>query len=138
MAAKTTPHLTHVARPCADLDRTIDFYERYGELHVVHQRVDDGVRVAWLGEADHAGFVLVFIEIAVADAPPSSGAHHLGYDLPSRQAVDAVAARAAAEGILAEPPIDAGGVVGYYCMVRDPDGSFVEFSHGQPVGPLTS
>jgi hypothetical protein len=25
--------------------------------------------------------------------------------------------------------------VGYCCGVRDPDGRFVEFSHGQPLGP---
>jgi len=128
-------HLTHVARACRDLDRNIDFYRRYADLQVVHQREEHGVRVAWLGEAKHPGFVLVFIELAETDAPPASDAHHLGYDLPSREAVDAIAARAQRDGVLAAPPIDAGGVVGYYCMLRDPDGYFVEFSHGQPVTP---
>ncbi len=135
MVATAPPHLTHVARPCADLDRTIDFYRRYCDLQVVHQRADDGVRVAWIAERAHPEFVLVFIEMSFDDPPPTTAARHLGYDLPSREDVDAVAARAAADGVLAEPPVDAGGVVGYYCMLRDPDGNFVEFSHGQPVGP---
>jgi catechol 2,3-dioxygenase-like lactoylglutathione lyase family enzyme len=128
-----TPHLTHVARACRDLDRTIEFYARYAALRIVHRREEHGVRVAWLGEEGHPGFVLVFIELTETDAPPASDAHHLGYDLPSRAEVDAVAARAREEGVLAEEPIDAGGVVGYYCILRDPDGYFVEFSHGQPV-----
>ena len=25
--------------------------------------------------------------------------------------------------------------VGYYCGLKDPDGNFVEFSYGQPLGP---
>jgi len=44
------PHLTHVARACHDLDRSIEFYARYAGLRVVHQREEHGVRVAWLGE----------------------------------------------------------------------------------------
>jgi len=128
-----TPHLTHVARACHDLDRSIEFYSRYAGLRVVHQREEHGVRVAWLGEEKHPGFILVFIELAETDAAPVSDAHHLGYDLPSRAAVEAIAARARADGVLAAEPIDAGGVVGYYCMLRDPDGYFVEFSFGQPI-----
>jgi hypothetical protein len=38
-------------------------------------------------------------------------------------------------GILVEGPTDAGPIVGYYCIVNDPDGNPVEFSDGQSLGP---
>jgi catechol 2,3-dioxygenase-like lactoylglutathione lyase family enzyme len=53
----------------------------------------------------------------------------------SRAAVDEIAARAQGEGLLEQGPTDAGGIVGYLCIVRDPDGNLVEFSHGQPINP---
>ena len=60
---------------------------------------------------------------------------HLGFALESRDAVDAVAARAERVGCLAWPPREEPYPVGYYCGLRDPDGNFVEFSYGQPLGP---
>jgi hypothetical protein len=60
---------------------------------------------------------------------------HFGYDLPSRAAVDEMAARAQAAGVLDQGPLEAGPIVGYFCMLRDPDGNLVEFSHGQPIDP---
>ena len=60
---------------------------------------------------------------------------HFGYDLASRAAVDAIAARAQSEGLLVQGPMDAGPIVGYYCMLRDPDDNLVEFSYGQPINP---
>lgn len=128
------PCLTHVARPCADIDATIAFYRDFVGLHVVHEREDDGVRVAWLGERkDGNHFIIVFIEAADTPQPSAHFADHLGYDVASRDEVDALAERARARDILRVPPTDGGAVVGYYCMVSDPDGNMVEFSHGQPI-----
>jgi hypothetical protein len=39
-------------------------------------------------------------------------------------------------GILVHPPTDTGGSVGYWTMVRDPDGHGVEFTCGQPIEGL--
>jgi catechol 2,3-dioxygenase-like lactoylglutathione lyase family enzyme len=129
-------HLTHVALFVHDPQRTVDFYRRYAGLHIVHDRVDDGVRVVWLSEqASDPEFVIV----AIALPPGESGAPprlaHFGYDLPSREAVDEVAARADKEGVLAQAPSYAGPIVGYLCLLRDPDGNLVEFSHGQSIKP---
>ena len=67
---------------------------------------------------------------------PAEGDYsHLGFALGSRAAVDAVAARARAEGRLLWPPKQEPWPVGYYCGVVDPDGVMVEFSYGQPLGP---
>ncbi len=43
--------------------------------------------------------------------------------------------RAEAAGCLAWAPRQEPYPVGYYCGLRDPDGNFVEFSYGQPLGP---
>lgn len=129
------PHLTHVARPCADMDATIAFYREFVGLHVVHHREDDGVRVAWLGERPAGNeFVLVFIADPAIAAREAHFADHLGYDVPSTADVDTIAERARAKGILRVPPTDGGPVIGYYCMITDPDGNLVEFSYGQHIG----
>jgi catechol 2,3-dioxygenase-like lactoylglutathione lyase family enzyme len=133
---KPRPHLTHLALRVRDVGATVDFYQRYGGLHVVHEREDDGVRVVWLSEqAEDPSFVIVFIGTGAGLTRPADLGNHLGYDLPSRAAVDEVAARARAEGILLQGPVYAGPIVGYFCMVRDPDGNVIEFSHGQPIKP---
>lgn len=129
-------HLTHVALFVADVQRTIEFYQRFAGLHVVHDRTDDGVRVVWLSEQEHdPEFVIVAICLppGVSTVPPHMA--HFGYDLPSRAAVDELAARAGAAGLLEQAPTDAGPIVGYFCVLRDPDGNLVEFSHGQPINP---
>jgi catechol 2,3-dioxygenase-like lactoylglutathione lyase family enzyme len=129
-------HLTHVALFVRDAERTVDFYRRFVGLHVVHDRVDDSVRVVWLGEREQdPDFVIVAIALppGQADVPPHMA--HFGYDLPSRAAVDEIAARGQAEGVVMQGPADAGPIVGYFCMLRDPDGNLVEFSHGQPINP---
>jgi len=134
----TRPHLTHIAIQSHDVEASIRFYRDYVGLYVVHDRIDDGegVRVVWLSETPrNATFVIVVIGVPPTVQVQPALLHHQGYDLPSRAAVDEIAARARADGVLAHGPVDAGGVVGYLCMVRDPDGHMVEFSHGQPINP---
>ncbi len=129
------PRLTHLALRATDLRRSIDFYAGYAGLVVAHAREEDGTRVVWLAErAEDPDFVFVLIPMAhaVSECP---GVHHLGFSVASRAAVDALAARARADGILREGPRDAGPVVGYFCIVEDPDGNWVEFSFGQPINP---
>jgi len=131
-----SPHLTHVALFVRDPVRTIDFYKRFAGLHVVHDRTDDHVRVVWLSEQEHdPEFVIVAITMppGASTLPPHMA--HFGYDVPSRAAVDEIAARAHVENVLVQGPVDAGAIVGYYCLLRDPDGNLVEFSHGQPINP---
>jgi catechol 2,3-dioxygenase-like lactoylglutathione lyase family enzyme len=131
------PHLTHVATRSRDVAKSVDFYQRFVGLHVVHDRLDDTVRVVWLSEqAEDPTFVLVIIGIPHEEHGDRSLAEHFGYDLPSREAVDEIAARGTAEGILLQGPVYAGPIVGYFCMLRDPDGNIVEFSHGQPINPV--
>lgn len=128
------PSLTHLALHVRDLHACIRFYESYAEMRVIHRRCSEGV--VWLAEE---GREKEFILVVLAGGPGRDQAEkdfsHLGFALESRAAVDAVAARARGEGILVWEPVDEPYPVGYYCGVRDPDGNFVEFSYGQPLGP---
>jgi catechol 2,3-dioxygenase-like lactoylglutathione lyase family enzyme len=128
--------LTHIALHVRDLDACIAFYRDYCGLAVVHDRDDDGVRVVWLAESDRADdFIIVLIPGGPGRDQGAGDFSHLGFALDGRGAVDAIAARAEADGRLAWPPRDEPWPVGYYCGVRDPDGTVVEFSYGQPLGP---
>jgi len=129
------PVLTHIALGVADVDRTIAFYRKHVGLRVVHERNDGGMRVVWLGEDEpEVDFVLVLLPTGA----PSGGRGnllHLGFAVRSRKEVDAAAAAARADGILAAEPVYGGPIVGYFCIVADPDGNQVEFSYGQPINP---
>jgi len=129
------PRLTHIALRAADLQRSVAFYAKYVGLVVAHERDEDGTRVVWLAErAEDPDFVFVLIPMAHSDGERPR-VHHFGFSLGSRAAVDAIAAVARADGVLREGPRDAGPVVGYFCIVEDPDRNWVEFSFGQPINP---
>ena len=130
------PVLTHVALGARNLERTITFYRTHVRLHVVHDRLDGSTRVVWLAEREtDVEFVLVLFEVPGNPPPGPSTLQHLGFAVASREEVDAAAMAARAEGILAVGPVYAGPVVGYFCIVTDPDGNQVEFSYGQPINP---
>ncbi len=129
------PRLTHIALRVTDLARSVAFYSAYAGLVVAHERDEDGTRVVWLAErADDPDFVFVLIPMAHSEGE-RPGVHHFGFSVVRRDDVDAIAARARADGILREGPRDAGPVVGYFCIVEDPDRNWVEFSFGQPINP---
>ena len=130
------PRLTHLALGVADLDRTIAFYRKHVHLHVVHERAEDGRRVVWLAEREtDADFVLVLFAVPGERPPEQQNLQHLGFAVASRAEVDEAAAAARADGVLALEPVYAGPIVGYFCIVMDPDGNQVEFSYGQPINP---
>jgi lactoylglutathione lyase len=66
-------------------------------------------------------------------ASPLGPFAHLGFELAARADVDAIAATAEAGGWLTTAPIQLPDPIGYVCMVEDPDGNTVEFSHDQGV-----
>jgi catechol 2,3-dioxygenase-like lactoylglutathione lyase family enzyme len=129
------PTCTHVALFCRDIEASVAFYAAHVGLHEVHRRVDDETTVVWMGEdARKDVFVIVLLGIPHPDGGEGPVAH-LGYAVGSRSEVDAAAERARAAGIEVQGPVHAGPVVGYFCMLRDPDGNAVELSYGQSLGP---
>lgn len=123
---------THVALPAHDLDASIAFYGAYADLTVVHDRRST-TRVVWLGDGLRP-FVLVLVQASAKIEHPLGPFAHLGIAVESRERVDAIAARAQADGVLRSGPHDDGPPVGYWCFVGDPDGHTVEFAFGQHVG----
>ena len=143
--------LTHIALPVRSLADMLAFYERYTTMKVIHQRVDPetNLRTAWLANerdiTEHgARFVIVLIEgqvprNVVGDAIQEhygflTSFSHLGISLDSSDDVDRVAAMAKEEGCLVLGPMYRNEVVGYICLIRDPDGNNVEFSVEQVLG----
>jgi catechol 2,3-dioxygenase-like lactoylglutathione lyase family enzyme len=132
------PRLTHVALPCADLDRTIAFYTSVTPLVVVARREDDHGRSAWLSNEGQVvdPFVVVLAEVergpgpAVPTLTPFA---HIGIEVPARADIDATAERGRRLGCLHWEPRQMPEHIGYICALEDPDGNIVEFSYGQKV-----
>jgi catechol 2,3-dioxygenase-like lactoylglutathione lyase family enzyme len=126
---------THVALHSRDIDASVAFYAHYAGLHEVHRRIDGSMTVVWLGEADrHDPFVIVLLHGSHTDAEEPPPVAHLGYAVATREEVDRIAAEAEALGCAVVGPVYAGPIVGYFCMLKDPDGNWVEFSYGQSLG----
>ena len=141
---------THIALPVRNLDETLAFYAKYTTLENIHQREEPetGLRSVWLANAGDrteqaASFVLVLIEGRLprqitGDIKEEYGfltsISHLGISLNSRAEVDTIAAMAAEDGILVLGPMYRNPVVGYICLIRDPDGNNIEFSVEQVLG----
>ncbi len=131
------PTLTHVALHVRDIAASIQFYRRFCALAVVHERsAGHGQSVVWLAEEGREQeLIFVLLSGGHGKDPPDDEYGHLGFACASRADVDRVAAEARAAGCLVWEPREEPYPVGYYCGLKDPDGNFVEFSFGQPLGP---
>ena len=142
--------LTHIALPVRNLEATLAFYDKYTTLVNIHERVDadTGMRSVWLAnerDVTEAGarFVIVLIHGKLptkitGDIKEEYGflrsISHLGISLDTREQVDQIAATAKEEGCLLLGPMYRNEVVGYICVITDPDGNNVEFSVEQVLG----
>lgn len=134
----TQARWTHVALPSGDLDKSIAFYTSMTPL-VVLERFEDAVgQSAWLSNDKQVEtpFVLVLVDFN-AD---HGGRHgllapfaHIGIEVPNREDVDAIAAKAKEMGCLHWEPRQMPDPVGYICALKDPDGNVIEISHDQKV-----
>jgi len=134
---RRTPTFTHVAMQVRDLDASTRFYRRFCGLQVVHERTSPGgARVVWLAENGREDeMIFVLLAGGHGHEPAADDYGHLGFACASRQEVDDIASEGRAAGCLIWEPCDEPYPVGYYCGLKDPDGNFVEFSYGQPLGP---
>jgi catechol 2,3-dioxygenase-like lactoylglutathione lyase family enzyme len=119
--------LTHIALPAVSLAASTDFYVRYAAMRVVHQRHG----VVWLSDLTRP-FAIVLIKAQSVPHPLLPFAH-LGVGVASRDEVDRLCLLAKEEGCLLRPAEDDGPPVGYWALIRDPDGHTLEVSHGQEV-----
>lgn len=127
--------LTHIALPVTDVESSVAFYSKYARMGVVHRRggqsAGDG-EVVWVSDRTRP-FVVVLIEVETVGHPLVPWAH-LGVGCESREEVDRLCEEARAEGRLLKEPADSGYPVGYWALLRDPDGHTLELSFGQEVG----
>jgi lactoylglutathione lyase len=129
-------HWTHITINCSDINASVDFYTSLCGLSIVRDRRLEGRHNVWLGPPTEAGADPVFVLVIVQDEVKAR-LDHFGFQCDSRSEVDRIAEQAREQKILVQEPIDAGGVVGYFAMVRDPDGHIVEFTLGQPLKGLS-
>jgi catechol 2,3-dioxygenase-like lactoylglutathione lyase family enzyme len=127
--------VTHVALPVTDLAASLEFYEQYASMQVVHRRTDatSGTSVAWISDRTRP-FVIVLIEAASVDARLGGVFCHVGMGVAQREDVDRLCELARAEGRTVLGPVDSGPPVGYWAYLVDPDGHNLEISYGQEVG----
>jgi catechol 2,3-dioxygenase-like lactoylglutathione lyase family enzyme len=139
-----TAAFTHLALHVRDLPAMVAFYRDYCGLVETHRREaredgpdeEHGGEVVWLAEPGKEDrFVFVLLPGGPGRTQSPGDFSHLGFALESRAAVDAIAEKGRAAGVLALEPRQEPWPVGYYCGLRDPDGNLVEFSYGQPLGP---
>jgi catechol 2,3-dioxygenase-like lactoylglutathione lyase family enzyme len=126
---------THLTLRSSDLDRSVAFYETTCGLRLVRDRRREGGGTVWLGPEPAPGRTPSFV-LVLEPGRVESRIDHLGFQCATRAEVDRVAEAAREAGTLVEPPRDSGGSVGYWCVVADPDGHRVEFTHGQPLEGL--
>ena len=136
------PTWTHMALAVSNVDATVDWYESFTHLRVLARHEDKDGRNAWLADPDEKArpFVLVVGEFYPGHDPFAPAPHHplgpfahFGIELPSREAIDEVAARGKAAGCLALGPVQMAKDIGYICFLKDPDGNTIEFSYDQGV-----
>jgi len=129
------PRWTHITINCSDIDASVAFYTSFCGLTIVRDRRIEGRHNVWLGPATKQGedptFVLVMVQEEV-----KARLDHFGFQCDSRAEVERLAELALTQNILVQPPLEVGGVVGYFITVRDPDGHLVEFTFGQPLKGL--
>lgn len=138
----SSPRWTHIALMVEDIDATIAWYADYTPLGLLEKRQDEAGWGAWLGQESDpdSPFILVLAQF-LPEANPWAGQDkatlgpfaHIGIEMPTREAVDEVAARADTDGILTSGPVQMPSPIGYVCFVSDPDGNTVEFSYDQGV-----
>lgn len=133
---------THIALHVPDIEATIAWYEKFTHLRLLERGEVDLAKNAWLADPDRTEnpFVLVLAEFLPGKDPFAPATHHplapfahIGIELPSKEAVDAIAARGKEAGCLGLGPMQMPKHVGYICMLKDPAGNNVEFSYDQGV-----
>ena len=126
--------------PCVDIDKTIDWYERFTPLELLDRRDDADGYGAWLG---HPRSGRQAVHPRAGQLPPRPGqgpaADH-GAVRPHRHRGHRAAPRSTRSPRGARPRAAWPGrrrrcppPIGYICALTDPDGNMIEFSYDQGV-----
>jgi lactoylglutathione lyase len=133
---------THIALAVKSVDASVAWYEKFTHLRVLARHEDKDGKNAWLSDSSHpdSPFILVLGQFYEGHDPFAPAPHHpmgpfahIGIELPTKEAVDAVAAKAKEAGCLGLGPLQMPKHIGYVCFIKDPDGNTVECSFDQGV-----
>jgi len=132
----STPRMTHIALHVRDLEATIGFYEDFCQMRIVHRRAAGAKVIVWMAEPGREqDFIFVIMNKGTDLQLAEDDYRHFGFAVDTRDAVDVIAEKAKKKGCLVWAPREEPFPVGYYCGLKDPNGNYVEFSYGQPLGP---
>ena len=121
--------VNHIALRVREAERSAEFYQYYCGMEIVQKRTEGDLSNIWVRLPNQKdGFMLVLFETLSESTASTGTMDHIGIYVESRKDVDEIAERARTAGVLVEGPVYAGPVVGYLCMVEDPDGNLIEFS----------
>lgn len=133
---------THIALCVKDIDASIAWYEKFTHLRLLQRGQDQAGMNAWLGDetTPDSPFVLVLGQFFEGHDPFAPAVHHpmapfahIGIEVPTKEEVDSIAARARDAGCLGLGPVQMPKQIGYVCFIKDPDGNTVEYSYDQGV-----
>ena len=127
---------THLALQVRDVNKSVDFYQRYAGMQVIHQRepgIPEAQKVAWLSDLTRP-FALVLVQSDSTDDTPLGPFGHIGVACASREEIDEKVAIARTEGVLRREAQQYGAPVEYWAFFADPDGNTLELSYGQQIG----
>jgi lactoylglutathione lyase len=127
---------SHLALQVRDIERSIDFYQRYAGMQVIHERepgIAEAQKVAWLSDLTRP-FALVLVQSETTIDTPLGPFGHIGVACHSKEEIDATVALAEREGVLRRPAQQSLAPVGYWAFFADPDGNTLELSYGQQIG----
>jgi catechol 2,3-dioxygenase-like lactoylglutathione lyase family enzyme len=136
----TTVRWTHIALPSVDIDASIAWYEKHTPLRLLERREDADGYGAWLGHPDNGDrpFILVLVSFfrdqeKGEKMPIMAPFAHIGFEMPTREDVDAIAAIGNESGCTVWQPTEMPQPIGYICALTDPDGNMIEYSFDQGV-----
>lgn len=127
---------THLALQVRDVNKSVDFYQRYAGMQVIHQRepgIPEAQKVAWLSDLTRP-FALVLVQSDSSEDTPLGPFGHIGVACASREEIDEKVAIARTEGVLRREAQQYGAPVEYWAFFADPDGNTLELSYGQQIG----
>ena len=131
-----TVRWTHITITVSNIDRSIQFFTSLCGLSVLRDRRREGGGTVWLGPRPKADEDPIFV-LVISEGEVTDRLDHFGFQCESKEQVDSIAEEARSQGNLVYPPENSGGVVGYWTIIKDPDGHSVEFTFGQPLKGLS-
>lgn len=131
------PIFTHCALHVQNLTKSVEFYEKYCGMKVIHEHgKGPNDHAIWMSEdGRETELVFVFLLGGQGHIQPKGDLTHFGFALNSKEEVDHISEEGRKNRVLAWESKQFGYPVGYRSALFDPDGYIIEFSFGQPLGP---